>query len=88
MRLCGRPTVLLISTGLAAPDMPAALLRPPGGLVLVALMAFLGTSDLVLGDRRTGPRLSPGEINARKLSTRSLPLRMIATRGKLQVVSS
>ena len=37
------PAVLLISLALLHPK--RALLRPPGGLVLVALMAFLGTSD-------------------------------------------
>ena len=37
------PAVLLIGVALLHPK--RALLRPPGGLVLVALMAFLGTSD-------------------------------------------
>ena len=37
------PAVLLIS--LALLHQKRALLRPPGGIVLVALMAFLGTSD-------------------------------------------
>ena len=37
------PAVLLIS--LALLHQKRALLRPPGGLVLVALMAFFGTSD-------------------------------------------
>ena len=37
------PAVLLISLALLHPK--RALLRPPGGLALVALMAFLGTSD-------------------------------------------
>ena len=37
------PAVLLISLALLHPK--RALLRPPGGIVLVALMAFLGTSD-------------------------------------------
>ena len=37
------PAILLISLALLHPK--RALLRPPGGLVLVALMAFLGTSD-------------------------------------------
>ncbi len=41
------PAVLLISLALLHPK--RALLRPPGGLVLVALMAFIGTSDY-LGD--------------------------------------
>ena len=37
------PAVLLISLAMLHPK--RALLRPPGGLVLVALMAFFGTSD-------------------------------------------
>ena len=37
------PVLLLISLALLHPK--RALLRPPGGLVLVALLAFLGTSD-------------------------------------------
>ncbi len=37
------PAVLLISLALLHPK--RALLRPPGGIVLVALMAFFGTSD-------------------------------------------
>ena len=61
------PAVLLIS--LALLHQKRALLRPPGGIVLVALMAFLGTSDY-LGD---------GELT-RSWSWRNLSFPIAATR--------
>ena len=59
--------VLLISLALLHPR--RALLRPPGGLVLVALMAFLGTSDY-LGDG----------VLASSWSWREVPFPIAATR--------
>ena len=61
------PAVLLIGVALLHPK--RALLRPPGGLVLVALMAFLGTSDY----------LYEGELT-RSWSWRDLSFPIAATR--------
>ena len=61
------PAVLLIGVALLHPK--RALLRPPGGLVLVALMAFLGTSDY----------LYKGELT-RSWSWRDLSFPIAATR--------
>ena len=61
------PAVLLIS--LALLHQKRALLRPPGGIVLVALMAFLGTSDY----------LYEGEL-AHSWSWRDLSFPIAATR--------
>ena len=61
------PAVLLISLALLHPK--RALLRPPGSLVLVALMAFIGASDY-LGDG----------VLASSWSWRDVPFPIVATR--------